>query len=350
MKERTVTGRQLVDTLQNQLIPWAQSGAPLVLLDTPPLVIGPNQVRQEPGRALPSLRGRGRAFREQFWRDENLNSLSVPYMGCVVEGEADLVAGTTATHCRKLKIPGTRWVVQMPRQSFFVLPPGVPISSGQRAHWHRPNAEAAYSRIFWMHVMETGVHCHFSTSSQGKLYTHPYSFVTSRQVSPLAQALIHELQTHSPQYVSIAYHLLGLMLRYMQRSIETTVSQTQKEVDYALFPPPAPDAVLQQALSVIEGEFSLRSLTVEQLANRLHISTVHLNRLFRRELDSTVMAYITRQRMELAKQLLVESALTIEQIRMKCGYGTSSSFIKAFVRHYDMSPTQYRLKAGSHVA
>jgi len=344
MKERTVAGRQLVDTLQNQLIPWAQSGAPLVLLDTPPQVIGPNQVRKTTGRVLPPVRGRGKAMREQFWRDENLNALSIPYMGCVVEGEADLVVGTTAAICRKLGIPGTRWIVGMPRQSFFILPPGVPISSGQRAHWHRPNPEGAYSRIFWMHVLLTGVNCHFSTSSRGKLLSHPYSFVTSRQIAPLAEALIHELQAQSPQYVSIAYHLLGVMLRYMQRSIDTTVTQHQTTLDYALFPPQAPDAVLQQALRLIAEEVPRRTFTVEEMAARLHISAVHLNRLFRRELNTSVKAYITGLRMEEARRLLVDSSLSVEQIRMKCGYSTAAAFIKAFVRHHGVSPTQFRLK------
>lgn len=342
MKERTVAGRQLVDTLQNQLIPWAQGGSPLVFLGTPPLVIGPNQVLKTSGRVLPPVRGRGKAMREQFWRDENLNALTIPYMGCVVEGEADLVVGTTAAICRKLKMPGTRWVVQMPRQSFFILPPGVPISSGQRAHWHRPNPENAYSRIFWMHVLPTGVNCHFSTSAQGKLHSQPYSFVASRQISPLAEAMIHELQSQSSQYVPITYYLLALLLRFMQRDVETTAAQTHPGMEYALFPSPAPDAVLQQALRIIGEDFTLRSLTVEQLAARLHISTVHLNRLFRRELNSSVMAYITRQRMETARQLLTETLLSIEQVRMKSGYATSSAFIKAFVRHYGISPTQYR--------
>jgi AraC-like DNA-binding protein len=344
MKVRTVAGRQLKETLQNQLIPWAQSGSPLVYLGTPPLVLGPNQVRQDPGPALPPVRGRGTAVREQFWRDQNLNALSVPYMGCVVEGEADLVVGTTVPICRKLKIDGARWVVQMPQKSFFILPPGVPISSGQRAHWHRPNPEQAYSRIFWMHVLETGVNCHFSTSSNGGLVSHPYTFVTGNAAYPLAQAMLHELDAQSAQYMPIAYHLLSLFLRFMQRSLETSHLSQRDETAYSLFRQAASDAVVQRALRIIDADFTLRSLTVEQLAARLNISTVHLNRLFRRELDSTVIAYITKRRMELASRLLIQSAFTIEQVRMKCGYATSSSFIKAFIRHYGVTPTQYRLK------
>ena len=339
MKERTVAGRQLVETLQNQLIPWAQSGAPLAFLGTPPLVLGPNAVLKTSGRALPPVRGRGKAMREQFWRDENLNALTIPYMGCVVEGEADLVVGTTAAICRKLDIPGTRWIVQMPRKSFFLLPPGVPISSGQRAHWHRPNPENAYSRIFWMHVLETGVNCHFSTSIHGKLQGRPYSFIQTRQPFALAEAMIHELQTQSPQYVPVVYHLLGLMLRFMQRSIDATVTLQQ---EYTLFPSPAPNAMLQQALRIIEEDLPLRSLTVERLAARLHVSTVHLNRIFRRDLNSSVMAYITRQRLDMAARLLLESSLSVEQVRMKSGYATSSAFIKAFIRQYGMAPTLYR--------
>jgi len=137
MKFPTATHRQLLETLRGQLIPWANSSAPFVLLSAPPRVIGSNQVSERPGKALPLKHGNGRIVREQYWSDQNMNSTSVPYFGCVTEGEADLVVGTTTAMCRKMKIPGKRWIIQMPKGSFFLLPPGIPFCGGADIHWER---------------------------------------------------------------------------------------------------------------------------------------------------------------------------------------------------------------------
>lgn len=353
MKLPTAIHRQLLETLRDQLIPWANSGAPFVLLSAPPRVIGSNQISEHPGIALPLKHGEGRGARVQYWLEHDLNALSIPYFGCVTEGEADLVIGTTTAMCRKMKIPGKRWIIQMPKGSFFLLPPGIPFCGGEGVHWERPHRERAFSRIFWIQAHESGGSCHFSTSANGKLWMHPYFFVHSPQLFSIAQTLINEMQAESPQYIPMTYHLLGLLLNHMTRSLlmmpkhQEITEDVSANIHFQQHEPAS--ALVKRAIVYIEENLRDGSLSVEKIAAQLHLSPMHLNRIFQRELHSPVKAFITKQRMELGGKLLKESSFNISQIRIFCGYSHSSSFIKAFLRHFGVSPTEYRSRHRSDV-
>lgn len=341
------TSRQILDVLQKQLIPWSISGSPFVLLDAPPRVIGTNEVTEEPARAVPSHHGEGKNMRVQYWYDENLNSMSVPYLACVVDGEADTVVGVTTAMCRKMKIKPKRWIVQIPKRTFTLLPPGIPVSAGRFPHWQRPHAELAYSRILWMQIHEKGLHCHFSTTSEGKLWMHPFTFISGEQFSPLAYTLIQEMSSQSAQYRPIVALNLGLLLNYAVRSLLTNPTLGElPEFDILTRPMEmtTPDALTTRAINIIDGNIKDTGLTVDKIAQRLHISAVHLNRIFRGQLDSSVMQFVKLRRMELGCHLLKESSLNISQISVFCGYSYSSSFIKAFIRQYGISPQQYRME------
>jgi AraC-like DNA-binding protein len=349
-KSPDAAGRRLLATISEQLIPWATSGAPFVLLSQPPRVHGTNRVSQSPAEPLPSKRGEGQEVRVQYWNNQNLNALSVPYFGCVVEGEADIVLGVTTAQCRKMKIAAQRWTIQMPTGSFFLLPPGVPISSGQRVHWNRSHPENAFNRIFWMQIHETGGNCHFSTSRNGKLISHPYSFVYSPQLLPLAGAIIREMQTQSPQYIPILYLQIGLLLRYMQRSL-LALPALDPSREYSLLPlSRQASEPARAAAAIIEENLSDVTFSAERVAALLNFSTVHLNRIFRREWNTSVMAFAFERRMERACHLLRESSFNVNQIRQHCGYGSSASFVKAFVRRFGVSPTQYRAQNQRNVS
>lgn len=134
----TAPKRQLIDVLQTQLIPWAGSGAPIALLDAPPKILGQNKVTEMPGKALPPLRGFGQHIRVHKWSAENMNAVSMPMFGCVIDGEADLEVGATQAVFQKLKIEEKRWIVAAPKSTFFLIPPGVPVSS--TGNWNSPSS------------------------------------------------------------------------------------------------------------------------------------------------------------------------------------------------------------------
>lgn len=278
MLQSKALARQMQEIIRTQLIPWAGGEASVVLVGAPPRGIGQFSITEREGSILPLQRGTGQEIRVQSWPHENLNALTVPYLGCVVEGEADVVTGTTSAMCRNLKIPGKRWVVHAPRKTFFLTPPQIPISRGGLPHWERPNPEAAYSRILWLQFHTTGVHCHFCTTGQGQHWSHPYHFIYGKEFFPLAQTLIREMTVGADQYVPLVHHNLSLILHHMIRGFNARQAGEEQEVSRipATVRNYSSDAVVQQAIDYIDRYISENNLKVEQIAAYLHISPRHL--------------------------------------------------------------------------
>lgn len=345
-------GQQIFQTLRTQLIPWASGSSPFVLLDAPPKTIGQFEIQERPGKKLPRHRGLGQKVRMQFWLEEHLNSMSVPYMGCVVEGTADIVVGTTTAMCRSLNIPGKKWIITMPQRTFFIAPPQVPLSggNGDRVHWEGAHPENAYAKIFWMQFHTTGVHCHFCTSQNGKHWTHPYYFIPHQELLPLSESLIQELNHQDQFYLSLLYLKLSTILNLMARSMLKTNTGELEELASrrtSLAATQSTDDLMQQAIRFIDEHIDDRELCVQKIADHVQLSAQHFARLFSRTQQTSVMEFVTKRRMQVACELLKESDFHVRRIALHTGYATSAAFIKAFERHIEMTPSQYRQQAHS---
>lgn len=83
-------------------------------------------------------------------------------------------------------------------------------------------------------------------------------------------------------------------------------------------------------------------LTINDLCAEFHISKNTLYSLFKEYYKMTINNYITLKRLELAKQYLVNSDLTITEIAEKIGKKNYNDFIQMFKKHELISPSKYR--------
>jgi AraC-like DNA-binding protein len=338
--------RQMLDTIRTQLLPLVRNGAPIVMLQPPPAVISygnPNiGVREVAGAALPASHGIGGDMRAKLWREANLNAFNIPYWGCVLEGEADLVVGATRSMCRTHRLKPARWIVSLPQGTFFWLPPGVPITMSG-IHWERPEPEKAHCRIFWMHVTDSGASCHFCSMANGNHWTHPYAFSPSTYLLPQARRITQELEDRRSDHQQIISHLLQVLLLdtvrgFQARGEEEAIAQTRtwsiSDEDTA--------AVVQRALQFINDRLGVYGLKVSDVAHHARISETHLGRLFREHLQCSVREVIIDKRLEMARELLEKSTFNVRQICAYCGYRHVSTFIAAFEKRYGNTPAKYR--------
>jgi transcriptional regulator GlxA family with amidase domain len=82
--------------------------------------------------------------------------------------------------------------------------------------------------------------------------------------------------------------------------------------------------------------------TVESLAHASGLSRATFARRFTDLIGQPPLHYLTRRRMDLAKQLLVESDLPISVIAGRVGYSSEFAFGKAFAREVGSAPGGYR--------
>lgn len=95
------------------------------------------------------------------------------------------------------------------------------------------------------------------------------------------------------------------------------------------------------SLEVIEKRIR-EKLTVEKLADSVHFSKYHYQRLFREALGESVMRYVARRRMALAAQELAETDASVLEIALKYGYDSHEGFTRSFRLYMGITPAEYR--------
>lgn len=83
-------------------------------------------------------------------------------------------------------------------------------------------------------------------------------------------------------------------------------------------------------------------LTVEQLAERAHMSARTFARRFRAEQGTTPAAWIARQRIIAAQRLLEQTDFSLDLVAQQCGFASAAVLRQNFSRVLRMSPTAYR--------
>lgn len=79
-----------------------------------------------------------------------------------------------------------------------------------------------------------------------------------------------------------------------------------------------------------------------EVAARLGVTDRHLRRIFHDVHGVTPMAFVTTQRLLLAKQLLTDTELPVTQVALGCGFGSLRRFHAAFAQHYRLTPGALR--------
>ena len=88
-------------------------------------------------------------------------------------------------------------------------------------------------------------------------------------------------------------------------------------------------------------------LTREDVANHFHMNADYLNRIFKKDLGLTINEYLVQERIKIAKELLINTNMTISDIANFIGYSNFSYFSKMFKESTGLSPLKFRTKTKS---
>ena len=102
-------------------------------------------------------------------------------------------------------------------------------------------------------------------------------------------------------------------------------------------PPP-----LRLARNYIADHFHQAHLCREEIARVSCVSVSTLAGLFRKHLGKTIWEYISEQRMEKVRQLLIYSNKPIGEIAGECGFSYAYYLTREFRSNYGMTPSAYR--------
>ncbi len=83
-------------------------------------------------------------------------------------------------------------------------------------------------------------------------------------------------------------------------------------------------------------------LDIGMLARRFSMSRSSLYRNWKEHFGIGIMAFVQRERLRMAEQLLLESGITVGEIAERCGFGSSAYLHECFRRKNRCSPLEFR--------
>jgi len=97
----------------------------------------------------------------------------------------------------------------------------------------------------------------------------------------------------------------------------------------------------EQAQRFISRNYN-KAVHLPDVAKEIFLSPKYISRKFKEKTGTGFMEYKKGLRIEMAKQLLQKTSLTVSQIAYKVGYQNPESFMKTFKKAVGMVPSNYR--------
>lgn len=87
-----------------------------------------------------------------------------------------------------------------------------------------------------------------------------------------------------------------------------------------------------------------KKMTLQELANKFYMSSTTCSNLIKKELGKSFNDYISELRVKRAKELLLETELSVEHISEEVGYTNPKYFFRVFKKHVLDTPKDFRNK------
>ena len=84
-------------------------------------------------------------------------------------------------------------------------------------------------------------------------------------------------------------------------------------------------------------------LALKSISKELHTNTAYLGQLFKKELGISFSEYLNNYRMQIAKNILLKTNLSIEEIAIAVGFKEISYFSRKFKQLFNQTPNDYRI-------
>jgi len=101
---------------------------------------------------------------------------------------------------------------------------------------------------------------------------------------------------------------------------------------------------LKPAVSFMDRHL-LDNPRLAEIAKAVHLAPNYFHRKFSHTFHITPFHYMLARRLNLSRQLLLSTDLTLERVAERCGFYSAFHFSKLFKKHCGLSPRQFRSRA-----
>ena len=174
---------------------------------------------------------------------------------------------------------------------------------------------------------------HFDGASSAEYYEYIHTLFGSPVFSPCTpdfetvfNKVINDVRNRSSEIVT-SEHIYRLLARTIQ---------SRDEVSSAFN--------IQKIIEFISDNY-MEKINADSLAATFGFSRSYFSVMFERATGQPPYAYLTECRISAAKRFLTDTDSSVGTICEKCGFDSTSAFIRAFKRKTGLSPLNYRGKA-----
>ncbi|MFE0603261.1 helix-turn-helix domain-containing protein [Streptomyces sp. NPDC058892] len=184
----------------------------------------------------------------------------------------------------------------------------------------------------WMHSAALARRFPRAVVDPDVLYVDEGSVITAAGTASGIDACLHVIrQEHGAEVANVIArrmvvppHRDGGQAQYIQRPLPRTACDTVGEVIEWM------------------GRHLEEEITVEQLAERAHMSPRTFARRFLQETGTSPYQWVLRQRVLLAQELLESTGDTVDSIAGRCGFGNAAALRHHFLRTLGTTPNAFR--------
>lgn len=114
---------------------------------------------------------------------------------------------------------------------------------------------------------------------------------------------------------------------------------TAKDTDVNIRQDVICDKKIEAILDYINSNLG-KDLLIDDIASRFFLNKYYLMHLFKEQTGYSIHSYIVQKRLILARSL-IKNGYSLSCASVECGFEDYSSFVKAFKKHYGVSPKNY---------
>lgn len=145
-------------------------------------------------------------------------------------------------------------------------------------------------------------------------------------------SILKELTNKERLYIEISQNMARTLIMYLFRLINKT------EKSACLF---ENGKTLESVAGYIAEHYS-ESLTLDEISKDCRISKYYLSHIFSKSYGKSLGKYILEFRLDKARDLLIATKLSVNEIAKRVGYSDVSYFCRLFKREVGMTPLAYR--------
>lgn len=105
------------------------------------------------------------------------------------------------------------------------------------------------------------------------------------------------------------------------------------------------NSAVKKAMFYIQENFS-RDISLDDVSSQVNISPYYFSKIFKEETGENFIEYLTKIRIEKAREFLMQPDVNIKEAGVKSGYSDPNYFSRIFKKQTDMTPSEFKARYG----